>query len=210
APNVGTTTPSTVATSLSSLYAPIERQNVELKLHIRPQINVGDVIRLEVEQSTEEIASVDKQLGPTTSKRSATTTVMARDQETVVLGGLIQERLTRSVSKVPVLGSLPLLGWLFRSESTKKQKTNLLLFLTPYIIRDQGDVRRIFERKMAEREEFVRRFYRDDSGQRRFIDYDHKPGPLSRVRRGVEEELSTVENGGTDARGERWIEFGQG
>jgi len=89
-----------VATSLSSLYAPIERQNVELKLHIRPQINEGDVIRLEVEQSTEEIASVDKQLGPTTSKRSAKTTVMARDQETVVLGGLIQERTVKGVQKV--------------------------------------------------------------------------------------------------------------
>src|SRR5437016_4674542 len=169
APNVGSTT---VATSLNALYAPIQRQNVELKLHIRPQINEGDVIRLEVEQQTEEIASVDKTLGPTTSKRSAKTTVVARDQETIVLGGLIQERTTRSVSKVPVLGSLPLLGWLFRSESTRKQRTNLLLFLTPYVIRDQGDVRRIFERKMAEREEFVRRFYGDDAERRRFIDYD--------------------------------------
>ena len=55
----------------------------------------------------------------------------------------------------------------------------------------------------------MRRFYRDDSGQRRFIDYDHKPGPLSRVRRGVEEELSKVENGGTDAKGERVIKSGQ-
>jgi len=205
APNVGTTTPSTVATSLSSLYAPIERQNVELKLHIRPQINEGDVIRLEVEQSTEEIASVDKQLGPTTSKRSAKTTVMARDQETVVLGGLIQERVTRSVDKVPVLGSLPLLGWLFRSESTKKQKTNLLLFLTPYIIRDQGDVRRIFERKMAEREEFMRRFYADDAEKRRFIDYDRKPGPFARIQRGVGEELGKIENGGPGSPGEKLI-----
>ena len=126
-----------------------------------------------------------------------------------MIGGLIQERTTRSVSKVPILGSLPILGWLFRNESTKKQKTNLLLFLTPYIIRDQTDVRRIFERKMAEREEFVRRFYGDDAGQRRFVDYDHKPGPLSRVRRGVEEELSKVENGGTDARGERVIKAEQ-
>jgi len=205
APNTGTTTPTTVATSLSSLYAPIERQNVELKLHIRPTINEGDVVRLEVEQSTEEIASVDKVLGPTTSKRSAKTTVMARDQETVVLGGLIQERVTRSIDKVPVLGSLPLLGWLFRSESTKKQKTNLLLFLTPYIIRDQSDVRRIFERKMAEREEFMRRFYADDVETRRFIDYDRKPGPLARIQRGVGEELGKIENGGPGAPGEKLI-----
>ena len=113
--------------------------------------------------------------------------------------------MTRSVSKVPLLGSLPVLGWLFRSESTKKQKTNLLLFLTPHIIRDQSDVRRIFERKMAEREEFVRRFYGDDAEQRRHVDYDHKPGPLSRVRRGVAEELAKFENGGQGGEGERVV-----
>src|SRR5207253_5465668 len=121
---------------LGSLYAPIQRQNVELRLRIKPQISASDSVRLEVDEQTDEIASVDKQLGPTTSKRSAKTTVVAKDQETVVIGGLIQERSTRSVQKVPVLGSLPLLGWLFRNESTKKTKTNLLLFLTPYIIRD--------------------------------------------------------------------------
>jgi general secretion pathway protein D len=205
-PGVNGSSTSPIVSSLGSLYAPIQRQNVELKLHIKAQINQGDFVRLEVDEQTEEIASVDKTLGPTTSKRSAKTTVVARDQESVVIGGLIQERLTRSVSKVPVLGSLPLLGWLFRNESTKKQKTNLLLFLTPYIIRDQSDVRRIFERKMAEREEFVGRFYNGDAEQRRFIDYDHKPGPLARLRRGVAEELSKVENGGAGIQGERRIE----
>ena len=205
-PGVNGSSTSPIVSSLGSLYAPIQRQNVELKLHIKPQINQGDFVRLEVDEQTEEIASVDKTLGPTTSKRSAKTTVVARDQETVVIGGLIQERVTRSVSKVPVLGSLPLLGWLFRNESSKKQKTNLLLFLTPYIIRDQSDVRRIFERKMAEREEFVGRFYNGDAEQRRFIDYDRKPGPLARLRRGVAEELNKVENGGPGIQGERRIE----
>ncbi len=207
-PTTASTT-TTTATSLSSLYAPIQRQNVELKLHIRPQITKGDSVRLEVEEQTEEIASVDKTLGPTTSKRSAKTTVVARDQETIVIGGLIQERITRGVSKVPLLGSLPILGWLFRNETSKKQKTNLLLFLTPYIIHDQRDVRRIFERKMAEREEFVRRFYGDDIERRRAVDYEHKPGPLSRIRRAVEEELSKIENGGGGAPGERIIRAAQ-
>src|SRR6267143_804771 len=202
----GTSTGSVVVPGINSLYAPIQRQNVELRLRIKAQINEGDAVRLEVDEQTEEIASVDKTLGPTTSKRSAKTAVVARDQETIVLGGLIQERMARSVSKVPVLGSIPILGWLFRSESTRKQKTNLLLFLTPYIIRDQSDVRRIFERKMAEREEFVGRFYNGDTEQRRFIDYDRKPGPLARLRRGVAEELNKVENGGPGIQGERRIE----
>jgi general secretion pathway protein D len=190
---------------LGSLYAPIQRQNVELRLRIKPQINESDYVRLEVDEQTEEIASVDKQLGPTTSKRTAKTTVVAKDQETVVLGGLIQERTIRDVKKLPLLGSLPVVGWLFRSESTKKTKTNLLLFLTPYIIRDQGDYRRIFERKMAERAEFVKRFYGEETGYQSEIDYTRKQGPLSRVRRGVREELSKVENGGSGTADERVI-----
>jgi general secretion pathway protein D len=190
---------------LGSLYAPIQRQNVELRLRIKPQINESDYVRLEVDEQTEEIASVDKQLGPTTSKRSAKTTVVAKDQETVVLGGLIQERTIRDVKKVPLLGSLPVVGWLFRNESTKKAKTNLLLFLTPYIIRDQSDYRRIFERKMSERAEFVKRFYGDEPGYQANIDYERKLGPLSRVRRGVRDELNKVEHGGPGGPDEKVI-----
>jgi general secretion pathway protein D len=191
---------------LGSLYAPIQRQNVELRLRIKPQINEGEYVRLEVDEQTEEIASIDKQLGPTTSKRSAKTTVVAKDQETVVLGGLIQERTLKSVQKIPVLGSIPVLGFLFRNEQTKKTKTNLLLFLTPYIIRDPSDYRRIFERKMAERAEFVKRFSGEDTTYEAAIDYSKKPGPLMRVRRAIDFEMSRPENGGMGAAGERLIE----
>ena len=187
---------------ISSLYAPIQRQNVELKLHIKPQINQGDTIRLEVEEQTEEIASVDKTLGPTTSKRSTKTTVIAQDQTTVVLGGLMQERTVRSVQKVPILGSIPILGRLFRSEETKKTKTNLLLFLTPYIIRDPSDYRRIFERKLAERAEFQKQF---QGGEQGTVDYSKKPGLLERIDRGVQDELKRAENGGTGAADERVV-----
>jgi len=122
-----------------------------------------------------------------------------------VIGGLIQDRTTKSVQKVPGLGSLPVVGWLFRNESTKRQKTNLLLFLTPYIIRDQGDYRRIFERKMSERAEFVKRFYGEEAAYEAPIDYERKPGPLSRLRRGVTIELSKVENGGPGSPDEKVI-----
>ena len=195
---VTSATATTVASlsGISSLYAPIQRQNVELKLHIKPQINQGDSIRLEVEEQTEEIASVDKTLGPTTSKRSTKTTVIAQDQTTVVLGGLMQERTVRSVQKVPILGSIPILGRLFRSEETKKTKTNLLLFLTPYIIRDPSDYRRIFERKLAERAEFQKQFQGGEVGT---VDYSKKPGLLERIDRGVQDELKRAENGGAGA-----------
>src|SRR6267142_1476893 len=194
---------------IGSLYAPIQRQNVELRLRIKPQINESDYVRLDVDEQTEEIASNDPVLGPTTAKRSAKTTVVAKDQETVVIGGLIQERTIRGVKKVPVLGSLPVLGWLFRNETSKKTKTNLLLFLTPYIIRDQADYRRIFERKMAERAEFVKRFYGESAKYERPVDYETKPGPLSRVRRGAQQELSRLENGGAGTPDQRVIQAGQ-
>jgi general secretion pathway protein D len=190
---------------LGSLFAPIQRQNVELRLRIKPQISASDQVRLEVDEQTEEIASVDKTLGPTTSKRSAKTTVVVKDQETVVLGGLIQERTLKDVKKIPLLGSMPLIGWLFRNETTRKTKTNLLLFLTPYIIRDQSDYRRIFERKMAERAEFVRRFYGEENAYVANIDYERKAGPLTRMRRGVDNERSKFENGGTGSTNERLI-----
>ena len=190
---------------LGSLFAPIQRQNVELRLRIKPQINESDYVRLEVDEQTEEIASTDKQLGPTTSKRTAKTTVVAKDQETVVLGGLIQERALKGVTKIPLLGSLPLIGWLFRNEQVKKTKTNLLLFLTPYIIRDQSDYRRIFERKMAERAEFVKRFYGDETSYQATINYDRKLGPSARLHKGIEDEFNKVENGGPGVNNEKVI-----
>ncbi len=114
---------------------------------------------LVINESTEEIVSNDPVLGPTLAKRTAKTTVVAKDQETVVIGGIMQDRTIENSSKVPVLGDIPVLGVLFRESTKHSIKTNLLLFLTPYIIRDSSDFRRIFEQKMAERQKFVEQFY---------------------------------------------------
>ncbi|HEY3445705.1 MAG TPA: type II secretion system secretin GspD [Myxococcales bacterium] len=198
----GATGTSSLATSAllgsySGLIAPIQRQNVELKLKIKPQINESDFIRLQVDEQTEEIASKDDRLGPTTAKRTAKTTVVARDQQTIVIGGLIQERTVKSVQKVPLLGDIPVLGWLFRDNGITKQRTNLLLFLTPYIIRDQADFQRIFERKLKERQEFVEQFYGRQAGYKVPIDYNRKAGPLAKMFHTMETEAKKYENGGS-------------
>jgi general secretion pathway protein D len=194
---------SLVGTSgISGLAAGIQRQNVELRLKMKPQINEGGNVRLSVEVQNEEIASQDPTLGPTTSKRSVKTQIVAKDQSTIVIGGLIQERSTRSEKKVPVLGSLPLLGVLFRDTQNIKQKTNLLVFLTPYIIRDESDYRRIYEMKRKEQEDFMVQFYGKKREYKVNIDYSRKPGPLSRIHRGVIEETSRIENGGPGLPGE--------
>ena len=179
--------------------------SVELKLTVKPQINESDYIRLAITEQTEEIASTDPVLGPTTSKRSAKTTVVAKDQETVVIGGIMQDRTIESVSKVPVLGDIPLIGHLFRETTRRKTKTNLLLFLTPYIINDQGDFRSIFERKMEERQQFVEQFYGQVPGYDVPMDFSRKTGPLGSMHRVVYTESLKAENGGPGAPGERVI-----
>ncbi len=191
---------------LGSLFAPITRQNVELKLSVKPQINESDFIRMVITESTEEIAGEKGQLGPITAKRSAKTTVVAKDQETVVLGGIMQDRTVESVSKVPILGDLPILGHLFREQSKKKVKTNLLLFLTPHIIRDQSDFRRIFERKMKERQEFIEQFYGEVPGYEVAIDFSRKRGPIAKMNEALRKELQKIEHGGPGQPGERVIQ----
>jgi len=195
--------------ALASFVAPIQRQNVDLKLKIKPQINEGEMVRLDIEEQAEEIVSKDPQLGPTTAKRSVKTKIVAKDQSTVVIGGLIQDRSITSVQKVPVLGDIPILGWLFRDTVTTKSKTNLLLFLTPYIIRDQSDYRRILERKQREQREFIEEYYGKQPDlamlSRGFPDHAGKGGPLSRVRKEVQTESLKLENGGPGAPGERTI-----
>ena len=201
----GTSTSTTAATSflggLSSI-APIQRQNVELRLRIKPQITEGDNVRLQIDEQTEEIASKDPTLGPTTAKRTVKTNISVKDQGTIVIGGLIQERTIQAVHKTPILGDIPVLGWLFRDNVTTKTKTNLLLFLTPYIIRDQADYQRIYERKRREQQEFLEAFYGASSRYEPFVEYERKAGPYTKMRKDVELESLKLENGGTGAPGE--------
>lgn len=186
-------------------FGTIQRQNVDLKLSVKPQINESDYVRLVITEQIEEIASTDPVLGPTTSKRSAKTTVVAKDQETVVIGGIMQDRVIEAVSKTPILGDIPLLGNLFRQQTRRKVKTNLLLFLTPYIIRDGSDFRRIFERKMRERQEFVEQFYGATTGYDVAIDFERKAGPLARMGQIVDKEMNKLENGGPGTGNEKLI-----
>jgi general secretion pathway protein D len=85
--------------------------------------------------------------------------LVVRDQQTVVIGGLVRDAVQNGETKVPILGDIPVLGMLFKQSTKTKMKSNLLLVLTPYVIRDQDDLRAIFERKMQERQEFIDRYF---------------------------------------------------
>jgi general secretion pathway protein D len=135
------------------------RQDVGNKIKIKPHINESNQVRLEIDQESSAPGATAGTLGAVTIiKRTANTTVVVQDQQTVVIGGLMSDEYTTTRTKVPVLGDLPLLGALFRSSDVQKRKKNLLLVLTPHVIRDQDDLRKIFERKMQERQEFLDRF----------------------------------------------------
>ena len=137
-----------------------QRQDVGTKIKVVPHINDSNEVRLELTEEISERGASSGTLGAVSiTKRTANTTVVVKDQQTVVIGGLMRDAVSSSQKKVPVLGDIPLLGFLFRSSETSKRKTNLLLVLTPYIIRDQRDLRTIFERKMQERQEFLDRYF---------------------------------------------------
>ncbi len=173
------------------------REDVGLTLKLKPQINDEDYVRLEIDQELSDVAGIDQVTNQViTSKRSAKTTVVVRSQDSVVIGGLVRDRETVDEAKTPLLGDLPLIGWLFKRQQRVVEKTNLLLVLTPYIIRGPEDFRRIFERKMAERKEFVDRFYGTTSDYRAAIDWDRKVGPLGSYHYRMSSELQKLENDG--------------
>ncbi|MBN2802868.1 MAG: type II secretion system secretin GspD [Deltaproteobacteria bacterium] len=145
------------AGSLNSLTSSYKRQDVGITLKITPHINDDNQVRLEVDLEISEVKSVDES-GPTISKQNAKTTSVVADQQTFVLGGLITDNEVETTTKVPVLGDIPLIGMLFRHKGTTIKKRNLVIFLTPYIIRNADDFRDIFQRKMAERREFIERY----------------------------------------------------
>jgi general secretion pathway protein D len=144
-------------------------------------------VRLEIEQNTKDLGGKDPQLGPTWTERKLKTQVVVHDQESVVIGGLIQEREVYSVSKVPLLGDIPILGYLFKYSTKQKKKTNLLILLTPYIIKDQLDLEQIRERKTREYREFTASFANlNDMKYEPKIDYRRKRGLVEEINRAIE------------------------
>ena len=120
-------------------FQTIQRKDVGITLKVTPQINDGDTIKLDIDQ---EISSVAASAGSAsdlvTNKRTLKTSVLVEDGEILVLGGLIDDVARDNVQKVPILGDIPLLGALFRSHSTSKDKQNLMIFMRPSILRDKN------------------------------------------------------------------------
>ena len=124
---------------LSNPFTTIERRDIGLTLNVQPSISKDDVVKLVVEQTTEDIGqSLESAADLITEKREIKTSVLADDTETIVLGGLMNEDYRTTQSKVPLLGDIPFLGALFRSETRTREKRNLVVFLRPTILREEG------------------------------------------------------------------------
>lgn len=128
-------TGSTTGDNNSNPFQTIERKDIGVKLKVTPQINEGDAIKLDIEQEVSSLSGVQAS-DIVTNKRVVSTTVLVDDGAVLALGGLIEEDIQESTSKVPVLGDVPLVGRAFRSDDTRRTKRNLMVFIRPTIVRN--------------------------------------------------------------------------
>jgi general secretion pathway protein D len=148
-------------------------KDVGVTLKVTPQINEDGFIRLKMEESVKSVISQTALRGtvlaPTTTYRTAKTTITVKDGETAVIGGLIETKLDRGTTQTPCLGNIPAFGWLFKTTSDRDEKTNLMVFLTPRVARTAEEVKKIYDQKRgymdkeneralkANEEEFIRK-----------------------------------------------------
>ena len=173
---------------VGGLFPQVQREKVALEMKLTPHVNEHDLIRLEVDEKISEVAPGASNLGPSTSERTAKTIVVAKDQQTILIGGLMSDKVIDSVTKIPILGDIPVLGFFFRNTTKHIVKTNLIIALTPYVVNDQSDLRRVLDKKMKERREFVERFGGQDRHELDAVaDYRRKRGMLEEINRAARE-----------------------
>ncbi len=192
---VGETVPVPVATQVqgAGTAQSFNRERVSLSLKLTPQINkISNFVKLNIEQrfddfSARELPSAIQGSAFGTTTRQSKTTVIVQDQDTVVLGGLIRDKVNETTTKVPVLGDIPVLGWLFRSKRSETNKTNLLVFITPRVIKQYQAVRSILDRKIQERDDFIERSNGgDDPFKNEKMNMIRSLPPLAELKSGIQ------------------------
>jgi general secretion pathway protein D len=138
----------TGSSTTATPFQTIERKDVGLTLKIKPQIMQGGTVKLQVFQEVSDVVdSPNTTAGPTTNKRSIESTIMVDDNQIVVLGGLIKDSVKNGKSKTPLLGDIPFLGSLFRYETRTLSKTNLMVFIRPYIMYQSDGYKKITDER---------------------------------------------------------------
>ena len=173
----------------------LDYEDIGIMLRIVPQINESDYVRLEVNQEVSDIKGAGSlpSTTPIRTRRNISTTVLVRDQTTIVIGGLMRDVENETINKVPFLGDIPVVGLLFRNTSVLTSKQNLVLMLTPYIIEGEEDMQKIYERKMEERRELMRLFANRDMAYMATVNYQKKSGLVERMRRRLDNAVTEEE-----------------
>ncbi|MCX7634730.1 MAG: hypothetical protein N2Z74_03175, partial [Syntrophales bacterium] len=154
--NVGKNVPyitrqDTSSTGVAINYSNYEYKDVGIILKVTPHINEDNFVRMKIDQQVTRIDTASSaQFRPTTYKRAAKTAVVVKDGETIVIGGLINDETEVREDKIPLLGDIPLIGWLFKYRYQSKGKSNLFVFITPRIVRNQADAAAIYKKKYEE------------------------------------------------------------
>jgi len=139
-------TGSATGTNNANPFQTVSRQEIGVKLEITPQINEGDAVILELLQEVSSVAGATA-TDIVINKRTINTSILVESGSTIVIGGLIDDDIQESSQKVPLLGDIPILGYLFRSQATTKTKRNLMVFIRPTIVRDESSVANLTSRK---------------------------------------------------------------
>ncbi|MHB8482738.1 MAG: secretin N-terminal domain-containing protein [Nitrospiria bacterium] len=162
----------------------IDRKDVGVSLELTPEVLEDKRVKLDIRTEISSVVataqSVTQGLGPTTNKREATTSIIVPDQQTLVIGGLIRDDYVKSENKVPFLGDIPILGWLFKYQSKNLDKTNLMIFLTPHIIREPDQLNALKENKVDKQDEFIQKnkMEKPDQSRKEILDGRvHLPSP---------------------------------
>jgi len=173
---------SSAATSAlnGAIFNSVERQNVGITLDIMPQVSDGDYVHLDLYEEVSNVVngSTNNPLGPTTTIRSASTTVMVQDHRTAVIGGLLSDESDVQRSAIPFISDIPVLGNLFSDNGSDKKKLNLLVFLTPHVVRTRDDLRSL---ALDERQKFTDALGRREMHQMPMEQYKHLYQPTFSV-----------------------------
>lgn len=137
----------------------VEKEPVELALELKPNISHSNYItmKIDLDASSGSISAETKL--PNVLKRKSSQIVTVKNEQTVVISGLVQTTEIEVYKKIPLLGDIPILGWLFRNSSLQKKKNNLMIFLTPHIVHGANDLAAIYQKKIKERDEFLEKVY---------------------------------------------------
>ncbi len=192
--------PTSTAVQGAGVATSFTKERVSLSIKIKPQINkLANFVKLEIDTK---LGNINRQIVPEqlqgqavgTLERTAKTSLVVADKDTIVLGGLVRDNVGEQIAKVPILGDIPLLGWLFKSKQTQSNKTNLLVFITPHIIRQYESVRAILDKKLKERDEFLESTTGGEDPLRKYRDNMIRGLPdVSELQKSVPQRTFTID-----------------